>query len=83
MINFFVNTFKISYFEYLVGSSTQYFSDLVAITERIKQAICLGRIVDSTEEKSFTEKRKEVKVHNIRGGYKGERKSHQNKNIYR
>ena len=53
---FFINTFKNLYFEYLVGSSAQYFSNLVAIAERIKQAICLGRIVDSIEEKISLEK---------------------------
>jgi hypothetical protein len=54
MINLFVNTFKTSYFEYLVGSSTQNFFDLVVVAERIEQAIRLGKIVDSIEEKSFT-----------------------------
>jgi len=39
MINLFANTFKASYFEYLVESSTQYFSDLVVIVERIEQVI--------------------------------------------
>jgi hypothetical protein len=70
-----------SYFEYLVGSSTQYFSDLVAITERIEQAICLGWIADSIEEKCFTRENKETEVHNSEGDYKGERKSYQNKDI--
>ena len=32
MINLFINTFKAPYFEYLVGSSAQYFYDLVAIS---------------------------------------------------
>jgi hypothetical protein len=35
MINLFVNTFKAPYFEYLVESSSQHFSDLVAIAGRI------------------------------------------------
>ena len=47
--------------------------------ERIEQAIRLGRIVDSSEEKSFTWKKKETEVQNIEGGYKGERKNYQNK----
>jgi len=81
MINLFVNTFKTSYFEYLIGSSTQNFFDLVVVAERIEQAIRLGKIVDSTDEKSFTWERKEIKVHNIKGDYKGERKSYQNKDI--
>jgi hypothetical protein len=53
MINLFVNTFKALYFEYLVGSFAQYFSDLVAIAERIEQAIHLGRVTDSIEKKTF------------------------------
>jgi hypothetical protein len=53
MINFFINTFKALYFEYLVESSAQYFSDLVPIAERIEQAIHLGRVGDSTEKKMF------------------------------
>jgi hypothetical protein len=53
MIKLLVNTFKAPHFEYLFGSSAQYFSDLVAIAERIEQAIHLGRVVDSTEKKTF------------------------------
>jgi hypothetical protein len=81
MINLFVSTFKAPYFEYLVGSSAQHFSSLVAIAERIEQAICLGRIADSTKEKCFTREKKETEVYNIEGDYKGERKSYQNKDI--
>jgi hypothetical protein len=36
-------------------------------------------ITNSIEEKSFIGKWKETKVHNIKGGYKGERKNYQNK----
>jgi hypothetical protein len=81
MINLFVNTFKTPYFEYLMGSSTQHFSDFVTIAERIEQAIHLGRIVDSIEEKRFTRERKETKVHNVKGSYQNERKNYQNKDI--
>jgi hypothetical protein len=79
MINFFSNTFKAPYFEYLVRSSAHYFSNLVVIVERFEQVIRLGKIVYSTEEKSFTRKRKEIEFHNIEGGYKGERKNYQKK----
>jgi hypothetical protein len=81
MINLFINTCKAPYFEYLVGSSAQHFSNLVAIAERIEQAIHLGRIADSTEEKHSTREKKETEVHNVKGGYKNERKSYQNKDI--
>jgi len=57
MINLFSNTFKASYFEYLVRSFAQHFTDLVVIAERIKQAIGLGKIADPTEKNSFTEKK--------------------------
>jgi len=53
MISLFSNTFKAPYFEYLVRNSTQHFTDLVVITERIKQANGLGKIVDLTEKNRF------------------------------
>jgi len=77
MINLFANSFKAPY---LVGVLHNIFSDMVVIARRIKQVIQLGRIVDSTEEKSFTRKRKETEVHNIKSGYKGKRKNYKNKN---
>jgi hypothetical protein len=59
MISLFSNTFKALYFEYLVRSSAQHFTDLVVIAERIEQAIGLGKIVDPTEKNGFTEKGKD------------------------
>jgi len=53
MINLFVNTFKASYFEYLVGSSAQHFTNLVVIVERIEQAIGIGKIIDPIENNGF------------------------------
>jgi hypothetical protein len=60
MIKLFVNTIKAPYFEYLVGSSVQHFTDLVVIAKRIEQAIGLGKIVDPTEKNGFTEKGKDT-----------------------
>jgi hypothetical protein len=60
MISLFSNTFKAPYFEYLVRSSAQHFTDLVVIAERIEQAIGLGKIVDPTEKNGFTEKGKDT-----------------------
>ena len=52
------------------------------IEKVVVKLVRLGRIADSTEEKRFTrEKKKETKVHNIKGNYKGERKNYQNKDI--
>ena len=45
------------------------------MAERIEQPIRLGKIADSIEKKSFTEKMKEIEFHNIKGSYKGERKT--------
>jgi hypothetical protein len=59
MISLFSNTFKTPYFEFLVRSSAQHFTDLVIIAERIEQAIRLGKIADPTEKNGFTEKGKD------------------------
>jgi hypothetical protein len=53
MISLFSNTFKAPYFEYLVRSSAQHFTDLVVIAERIEQAIGLGKIANPTEKERF------------------------------
>ncbi|XP_011008686.1 PREDICTED: uncharacterized protein LOC105114002 [Populus euphratica] len=53
MIALFSNTFKAPYFEYLVRSSAQHFSDLVVIAEGIEQAIGLGKIAYPTEKERF------------------------------
>jgi hypothetical protein len=60
MINLFVNTFKALYFEYLVGSSAQHFTDLVVIAERIEQAIGMGKIADSIKNNGFGWKGRDI-----------------------
>jgi len=62
MISLFSKTFKAPYFEYLVKSSAQHFTDLVVIAEKIEQAIGLGKIANPTEKNSFTEKERTLKV---------------------
>jgi hypothetical protein len=57
MINLFCNTFNTPYFEYLVRSSAQHFTDFVVMAERIEQAIGLGKIADATEKNGFGWKR--------------------------
>jgi hypothetical protein len=76
MISLFFNTFKVLCFEFLVRSYAQHFTDLVVITERIEQAIGLGKIADPTEKNSFTRKKKETEVHNTEGGYKSKRNNY-------
>jgi NOL1/NOP2/fmu family ribosome biogenesis protein len=71
MISLFSNTFKAPYFEYLVRSSAQHFTDLVVIAERIEQAIGLGKIVDPVEKNGFTKKGKDIE-----GGCQGTYRSY-------
>jgi len=71
MISFFSNTFKTSYFEYLVRSFAQHFTDLIVIAERIEQAIELGKIVDPNKKNDFTEKGKDTE-----GGSQGSYRSY-------
>jgi len=77
IIGIFSNTFKALYFEYLVGSSAQYFSDLVVIVKKIKQAIHMGKIADPNEKTSFFGQRKETEIHNVKIGGKGKKKTYQ------
>jgi hypothetical protein len=46
MANLFINNFKTPYFEFKIGSTTQHFTNLVVVAERIGQAIEVG-IVNS------------------------------------
>jgi hypothetical protein len=55
MISLFSNSFKAPYFEYLVRSSAQHFTELVVIAGRIEQAIGIGKIANLTEKNDFTE----------------------------
>ena len=59
-ISLFSSTFKALYFEYLVRSSAQHFTDLVVIAERIEQAIGLGKISNPTKKNGFTKKGKDI-----------------------
>lgn len=79
MVNLFLYTFKALYFEHLVRSITQHFSDLVIVAKRIKQTIRVGKIVDPSKTSGFTGKKKEAKVYNVKGkGYKGKNNYHDN-----
>jgi hypothetical protein len=44
MASFFTNTFKMPYFEFLIGSATQHFTNLMIVAERNEQAIKIGKI---------------------------------------
>jgi hypothetical protein len=51
MVTLFSNTLKTSYYEHLMGSSTQQFTDPVATAKRIGQGVRNGRISMPTEKK--------------------------------
>jgi hypothetical protein len=44
MANLFTNTFKTSYFEFLIGNASQHFIDLVIVAKKIEQAIKVEKI---------------------------------------
>jgi hypothetical protein len=48
-----------------MGSSAQYFYDVVVITERIEQKIKVGRILEPTEKKGFNRRKKDVEMSNV------------------
>ena len=60
MVTLFANTLKDPYYEYVMGSSAQQFTDVVAVTERIEQGVKSGRISAPVEKKGFEGKKKEV-----------------------
>ena len=57
-----------------MGSSAQHFYDAVTIAERIEQAIRTGRMLEPTEKKGFTGKKKYSDVNNVEEVYKGKEK---------
>jgi hypothetical protein len=44
IVTLFVNTLKASYYEHVMGRSTQQFTDVVVAAERIEQGVKSGRI---------------------------------------
>lgn len=81
MVTLFSITFKSPYFEHLVGSSAQHFYDAVTIAERIEQTIRMRRMLEPTEKKGFTGKKKDSEVNNVEGVYKGKKKNYYHYNF--
>jgi hypothetical protein len=50
----FANTFQSPYYEHLIGSSAQYFYEVVRIAERIEQAMKRGKIEGKSAMNSRT-----------------------------
>jgi len=76
MVTLFANMLKASYYEHVIGCTTQYFTDVVAVAERIEQKVKSGRISMSTEKTSFEVRRKEGD--HVEGGYMGRKNQFQN-----
>jgi hypothetical protein len=53
MVALFANTLKALYYEHVMGSSAQQFTDVVAVAERIEQGVKSGRISAPVEKKGF------------------------------
>ena len=50
MVTLFANTLRVPYYEHVMGSSAQQFTDDVAVAERIEQGIRSGRILAPVEK---------------------------------
>ena len=59
MVTLFANTLRAPYYEHVMGSSAQQFTDAVAVAERIEQGIRSGRISALVEKKGFKGKRRD------------------------
>jgi len=69
MVTLFANTLKDPYYEHVMGSLAQQFTDVVVVAERIEQGVKSGRISAPVEKRGFEGKRKEVD--HVEGSYKG------------
>jgi len=69
MVTLFANTLKDPYYEHVMGSSAQQFTDVIAVAERIEQGVKNGRISTPVEKRGFKSKRK--KVDHVEGSYRG------------
>jgi hypothetical protein len=76
MVTLFANTLKDPYYEHVIGSSAQQFTDAVAVAERIEQGVKSGRISASVEKRGFEDKKKEVDY--VESGYRGRKNPFQN-----
>jgi hypothetical protein len=74
MVTLFSNTLKAPYYEHVMGSSAQQFTDAVVVCERIEQGVKSGRISAPTEKRGFERK----EVNHIGDDYKGRKTSSQN-----
>jgi len=69
MITLFANTLKYPYYEHMMGSSAQQFTDAMVVAEPIEQGVKSGRISAPVKKKGSEGKRKEVD--HVEGSYRG------------
>ncbi|XP_061946422.1 uncharacterized protein LOC133670035 [Populus nigra] len=74
MATLFANTLKAPYYEHVMGSSAQQFTDVVVVCERIEQGVKSGRISAPTEKRGFERK----EVNHVGDDYRGRKTSSQN-----
>jgi len=65
MVALFANMLKAPYYEHVMGSSAQQFTDAVAVAERIEQGVKSGRISAPMEKKGFGVKKREIDMSKI------------------
>jgi len=74
MVTLFADTLKAPYYEHVMGSSAQQFTDAVVVCERIEQGVKSGRISAPIEKRGFEMK----EVNHVEDDYKGRKNSSQN-----
>jgi hypothetical protein len=71
MVALFANTLKAPYYEHVMGSSAQQFTNVVAVAERIEQGVKSGRISAPMEKKGFGVKKREID--HVKSSYKSKK----------
>jgi len=74
MVTLFANTLKAPYYEHVMGSSAQQFTDAVVVCERIEQGVKSGRIYAPIEKRGFERK----VVDHVGDDYRGRKNTFQN-----
>jgi hypothetical protein len=74
MVTLFADTLKAPYYEHVMGSSAQQFTDAMVVCERIEQGVKNGRISVPAEKRGFEKK----EVNHVGDDYKGRKNTFKN-----
>jgi hypothetical protein len=74
MVTLFADTLKAPYYEHVMGSSAQQFTNVVVVCERIEQGVKSGRISAPIEKRGFERK----EVNHVGDDYRGRKNTFQN-----